>query len=813
MDTLIQDVAHAFRQVRRRPVFALVAALSLAIGVGANTAIFSAVSALLLRPVPGVGDPERVVEVGRSTQGRGFDTFAYPDYEDLRDEVAAFDAAAAYNFDEWSLSRGGEGERVTGMMVSPAYFTVLGVRPDEGRFFTPDEDAPGSVPRVAVVDHRFWQERLGADPAVVGSTVRINREAFTVVGVTPPDFHGHTVGFQPEVYVPIRARALLRGADDFEARGSNWHMMIARLAPGASVDEAEAQVKGVYARLAEAYPESNRNRSGSVVELGLIPGAGRAAVSAFLFVLLGMVGLILLVTCANVAGMFIARASAREKEIAVRLALGSGRGRLVRQLVVESLVIFALGGAAGGALGVWLLGLAPVDRLPVSIPIHLDLSPDVRVLLFGLTVTLATGLLFGLLPALQATRMDLVTSLKNDGSRHSSASKLRRVFVAGQVGFSLVLLVAGGLLLRSLQHASSVATGFDPEDRYITEVDLSLEGYSEDEGRVFQATLLERLDAVPGIVSAALAIDLPLDLSSHGMGVYPEGWTGTEGREYLDADFNIVSAGYFETVAIPVLQGRAFQADDREDAEPVAVVSRTLADRVWPGASALGRRIRVPTSDTDEAWYTVVGVVEDVKNQIITETPEPFLYLPLAQAYRPSVYVVVKSAGGMARVAPLLRRTVLDVDGTLSVTPVLSLGRFTGIGVLPQRIAASITSVLGLLALLLAGIGIYGVVAVAVTQRTREIGIRMALGAGRGRVLALILRGGLALALPGLVLGGAAAMGVGYLLRFLLLGLSPVDPVALGGVSLLLLGVVLLASVVPARRAAAVHPVEALRSE
>jgi predicted permease len=579
------------------------------------------------------------------------------------------------------------------------------------------------------------------------------------------------------------------------------------------VEEADAQVKGVYERLAEAYPESNKDRSGAVVSLGLIPGAGRPGVSAFLFVLLGMVGLILVVTCANVAGMFIARATAREKEIAVRLALGSGRSRLVRQLVVESLVIFILGGAVGGALGAWLLGMVPVEQLPVPIPIHVDLSPDVRVLFFGLALTLLTGLVFGLLPALQTTRLDLMSSLKDDGSSHGGASRLRRVFVAGQVGLSLVLLMAGGLLLRSLQEAATVETGFDPSDAYLAEVDLSLEGYSPDEGRVFHQALVDRLRALPGVEQAALSIDLPLDLGSHGTAVSPEGWTGANGRDDLGVDFNYVSDGYFETLGIPIRQGRGFTADDSDGTEPVVVVSETFASTVWPGENALGRRLRVSMPDIDEEWRTVVGVVADVKNQMLTESAKPFVYVSLMQAYRPDSYVVVKARGGIAHVAPALRRAILEGDGTLSVTPVISLERYTGIGILPQRIAASITAVLGLLALLLAGVGIYGVVAVAVSQRTREIGIRMALGAGRRRVLALILRGGLWLALPGLVLGGVASLGVGRLLRFLLLGLSPVDPVALVGVSVLLLGVVLLASVVPARRAAAVHPVEALRSE
>ena len=528
---------------------------------------------------------------------------------------------------------------------------------------------------------------------------------------------------------------------------------------------------------------------------------------------MAMVGLILLVTCANVAGMFVARASAREKEIAVRLALGAGRRRLVRQLLTEALAIFLIGGGVGTVLGVGLLSLAPIDRLPVPIPIHVDLSPDLRVLAFALGVTLLTGLVFGLLPALQATRLSLVSSLKDDGGAHAGAGRLRRVFVAGQVGFSLVLLVAAGLLLRSLQRASDVESGFDPTDAYLTMVDLSLEGYDAEEGMVFERRLVDRLRELPGVEGAALSIDLPLDLGSHGTAAFPEGWSGEGGQEGVGVDFNFVSPGYFATLRIPVLRGRAFGPDDVQGSEPVAIVSRTFADRVWPGEDVLGRRMRFGSSSADEPMRTIVGVVEDVKNQMITEQAKPFVYVPAFQDYQAAVNVVVRAPGGIGAVAPMLRRAVLELDGSLSLAPVISLARYTGIGILPQRVAASITSALGLLALLLSGIGIYGVVAVAVQQRTREIGVRMALGAGRRRVLALILRGGLGLALPGLVVGALAALALGRAMRFLLLGLSPVDPVALTGVALALVGIVVLASLVPARRAAAVEPSEALRGE
>jgi len=810
MDQLLLDVRYALRQVRRRPVFTVVAALSLAIGVGANTAVFSAVSAVLLRPVSGVSEHHRVVELGRTTQGGGFDTFAYPDFLDIRDEVSAFESAAAYTFDVFAFSRGDEGERITGQHVSSEYFDVMGVEPGLGRFFSPDEEAPGAPGDVVVLSHDFWAGRLGADPDVLGTTVRVNRTPFTVVGIMPEEFRGHTLGFQPALYVPLRSSPILRQRESvWDTRRSLWHMAVARLAPGATTDLAQAQVSTVTDRLAEEF-ESNRRRGARVVSLGLVPGAARAGVTGFLGMLMAMVVLILLVTCANVAGMFLARGSAREKEIAVRLAMGSGRRRLIRQLVTEALVVFAVGGVVGGLVGVRALQAVPVEALPFPIPVRVDLSPDMGVLVFGLALTLLTGLVFGLLPALKATRLDLVPSLSEQGGGTRRMGGLRRAFVGGQVGLSLVLLVAAGLLVRSLQRAADAETGFDPTSAYMTGVDLSLEGYSPDEGGILQQRLLESVRTIPGVESAALSIDLPLDLGSHGNIVYPEGWEENEGR--LAVDFNHVSPGYFATLGIRIRAGRDFTDQDVEGTEPGLVVSRTFAERVWPGEDALGRRVRVGGEESGTV-RTVVGVGDDVFNQVVTEEAKPFMYLPLWQAYRPSTNVVARVTEGMDGVGSALRTAILDVDPSLSLSPVVALERYTSIGILPQRAAATITSVLGLFALVLAGLGVYGVVAFSVQQQTREIGVRMALGAGVGRVIGDVLRSGLLLALPGIGVGAVLAFAVGRGMRFLLLGLSPSDPVALGAVALLMTAVVVVASLVPARRAATVEPMEALRSE
>lgn len=791
-----------------------VAALSLAIGIGANTAIFSAVNSLLLEPLPGIDRPDRIVELGRTREGRGFDTFSYPDFLDLREQAGPLEEIAGVRMESMSLSRGEAGERVFGVLASASYFRVLGAEPALGRLFLPEEDVGIGEHPVAVVSHRFWRNRLGGDSAVVGSTLRLNRHAVTVVGVAAPDFRGHMAGVVPDVWVPIVQYSVLTRSDDtiFQHRGASWFQAIGRLTPGTTVEQADAAVKAVFARLAEAHPGTNARRSARVIPLGPVPGGGRGPVTGFLAVLMGLVGLILVITCVNVAGMFLARATAREKEIAVRLALGSGRGRLVRQLVTEGLVVFVLAGAVGVVLAAWGLELLSLDALPFPVEVSLDLSPDLRVLAFAAAATLGTGILFGLIPALQATRLDLVPSLKDEASTPGSRSGwLQRILVGGQVTLSLVLLVGAGLFVRSVQRASEIETGFEARGVSTTSIDLSLEGYEgANEGRAFQERLLEAIRAIPGVEGAALAGDLPLDMSRNSTTAYPEGWEGE--RRWVGVDFNVVSIGYFETLRIPLLRGRPFTAADREDAEQVAVVSRTFARDIWPGEEVLGRRFRF---GGDEApFVTVVGVVEDVKNQLLTEEARPFVYIPLAQRYRPHMSVVVRAPVlSHEVVARDLERTILDQDPSLSMTPVMALRRVTEVGVLPQRLAAGLTGALGLLALLLSGIGTYGVVAQTVSRRTREVGIRMALGAGRGRVAREVLSSGMRLALPGLAIGAILAPGVGHLLRRFILGVSPTDPLTLTVVGAALLGVVFLGSWVPARRAAWISPSEALRSE
>lgn len=814
MSGWVRDLRWAVRGMARQPLFTLVAAGSLAIGIGANTAVFSVANTLLLQPLPGIPNYDRVVDLGRTSSGGGFDTFAYPDFEDIRAEVGALEDAAAYTLEIMSVSRDSEGIRASGMLVSASYFNLLGAVPHMGRFFRPEEDIGFDQHPVAVVSGHFWRERLGAAVDAIGSTLLVNRVTYTIVGVTDEDFQGHIVGFSPDVYLPLmQAPIMSQGQNNFSSRKASWLLAIGLRTPTASTGEVNVQLEAISHRLAEAYPESNSSRGFAAVPLGPIPGGGRGDVQLFMTALVAMVGLILLVTCMNIAGMFLARAVSREREVAVRRAIGAGRGTVVQQLTIETLVVFLLGGGIGIALGYWGVGLLRPDLLPTPIPLRFSVEPDPTVTLVALAVTLGTGLVFGLLPALRATGLDLAGAMRaQDQASGRKGMRLRTIFAAGQVGLSLILLVTAGLFVRSLQRAGSIDTGFDPVGALVSYIDLSLEGYDDATGPAFQISMLESLRSRAWVSAASLSTDLPLDLSSSGTAVLPEGWSEGDERR-LSIHMNRVSAGYFETLQIPLLAGRPIESGDIRGTRQVVVVSEHFANLAWPGEEALGKSIYQGRTDEPDGRYEVVGIAGNVKNVEVTEQLRAFVYFPLAQRYSGATQLVVRPSETAADAPQLLREALAEADADMSKGPIVTLESFTSLGRLPQRIAASLTSALALVALLLSGLGIYGVVSFSVGRKRREIGIRMALGADPGELVSRLVRGGVLLTIPGLLLGAVASIGVGRLVQALLLDLSPFDPLALGSVSVLLLGVVVLAAWIPARRAALVDPAESLRRE
>lgn len=811
MASLIYDLRHAIRLLRARPLFAAVTTLSIAIGIGANTTIFSVVNAVLFRPPAGVSGMDRAVEVTRTVGGRGRDSFSYPEFLDLRTMAAdAFEHLAGWRGATFSYTSGGEGERLSGMVVSHNYFSALGVEALRGRFFVEEEDRTRLTHPVAVVSEAFWRDRLGATADVLGRTLVLNRRPFTIVGVAPAPFRGHVFGFKTDVWVPMMMMGVVRpGFDQFENRWASWFTMVGRLRPGVTVEQAQAMAHAAFRQMPQRRTEPENQRSAAVEQLGVLPAPGRAPVTAFFAVLVALVGIILLVTCANVAGMLLARATAREREIAVRLALGSGRKRLVRQLLVESLTLFAVGGTAGVLLGVWSARLLGAIPLPAPVPFELSFPTDVRVLALGLALALVTGFIFGLAPALQVTRPDLAAMMKASGFASGRGGRLRSTFVMGQVGLSLLLLLAAGLFLRSLQRAAAVPVGFDPTGVSVASVDLSIDGYDEPRGQRFVADLVARIGSTPGVLGAAAGTDLPLDLSRSGDPAFVSSPMATA-EGWVDTEFGIVTAGYFEALRIAVLEGRAFDRRDVAGSEAVVVVSRTFVERTWPGESALGKTVRFDGANGRPR--TIVGVVEDVKNSMLMEAPARMIYLPLSQRYAPDLTVIARGAPG-ADPAAALQAALRQADPALSRTPAQSLSAITALGLLPQRFAAAITTILGGVALFLSAMGVYGVVAVTVAQRTREIGVRVALGARARQVAWFVLRGGLRLAVPGLVVGLVAGFGLSRLLRAFLLGLAPADPITFLVVPAVLIATVAVACWVPARRASGLQPTEALRAE
>ena len=817
LDLLRQDVRYAIRALGRNPLFALVSVLSIAIGVGATTGIVTLANAFLLRPPPGVGHPERVITVGSTREGRGFDNFSYPNFVDYRASARSVAGLAAIRFDPQAASLAGPsgGEPVQMAAASGNVFEVLEARPALGRFFTLDEDrAPGASP-VVVLSHRFWTRRFEADSSIVGKAIVLNGSPFTVVGVAAERFQG-PFALAPDIWVPLTASSLLGTQPElFESRASVWLIAIGRLAPNVGIGQAQAELSAIAARLAQQYPSENEGRGLAVMPASLFPGELRPMIAAFLGLLLAVAGLVLAIASTNVAGMLLARASARRREIAVRLALGASRGQLVMQLVVESLLVFAAAGAAGLLLARWLVSglMALVPRLPV--PLAVDVQLDWRVLAFALLVSLVTGLLAGVVPALQSTRPDLVPALKSDtgGTSTRQRLRLRSGLLVAQIAFSMLLLVVGGLFARTLARARSMDPGFDPRGVYIASFDLELANLDSASGGRVAATIVERARAIPGVRSAALSTMLPLGGGGLGLGRIEvagrEPPAGQEGEGGWREDWNVVTPGYFPTMGIPLIRGRDFAESDRAGAGDVAILNEAFANALFPGQDAVGR-----TLTNDGRVVTVIGVARNAKYRSLGEPQRNFIYVPLAQRYMGRTNLLVKTAPGAAStVAAPIRRLVQDVDARLPILRQQTMEEQTATSLFPQRVALYVSGGLGTVALLLALLGIYGVTAFSVSQRTREIGVRVALGAQRSHVLGLVLRQGVVLAAVGVLVGSLAAFGVTRLIANLLYGVPATDVIAFGGAAVALGLAAVAASWVPARKAAGVDPIIALRSQ
>ncbi|HEY0321333.1 MAG TPA: ABC transporter permease [Pyrinomonadaceae bacterium] len=813
MSNIWRDVRYGVRMLWKSPGFTAIAILSLALGIGANTAIFSLVNTVLLRPLP-VARPEQLVEVyGTLHNGADYTLQSYPNYKEYRDRAGdAFEGMIAYRFAPISMSHAGASERVWGYLVSGNYFDVLGVRPLMGRGFTPEEDrTPGAFP-VAVMSYGCWQRRFGADPNIVGKSVSLNGRSFTIVGVASKDFNGTEIAYAPELFVPMMmAHEIEPDSDWLESRNSDNIFVVGRLKDGVTTQQAESVLTALTLELAREYPQENEGRGVRLMTPGLFIPDIRNSVIGFATVLMGVVGLVLLLACVNLANLLLARATERRKEIAIRLAIGARRIIIVRQLLVESVLLSLAGGVCGLLLAAWINDFVASAKLPTDIALVIDLKIDWRVLSFTFLVSVLTGVVFSLLPALQSSSPDLVPALKDEASMGGfRRSRLRNVLVVAQVSLSLVLLVCAGLIVRSLQAAQSMRPGFNPLNAVALSFDVGLQGYNEERGRLFQKQVLERARALPGVMSAALVTTLPLSLDYSYTTIYIEGQAPVSSSQLPVAIPNTVSPGYFQTMEI-ALRGRDFTEQDDKEETRFIIVNETFARKFFPNQEAIGRRFNF--DGPEEPFWEIVGVAADGKYNTLGEEPKPAFYRPLLRNYNTSTSLVARNLGDSQTAIAALRREVQSLDPTLPLYGVKTLTEHMQMPLFPARMAAVVLGSFGLMALVLAAIGIYGVMSYTVAGRIREIGVRMALGARPRDVLRLIVGQGMTLALIGLGLGIVFAFLAAQMLTSLLYGISSSDPLTYTIVALLLAGVALLACYIPARRATRVDPMIALRYE
>jgi predicted permease len=816
MSTLIQDLKFGLRMLAKNPGFTAVAVLTLALGIGATTTVFSWIDSVVLHPLPGVEKPGELLSF--ETVGPNGDalTTSYPDYRDYRDHLTTLAGLASTQLEPLSVGEEDHAEQVWGELVSGNYFAVLGVKAILGRTFLPEEygDKPGAFP-IVVISHRLWRRRFNSDPQAVGKTIRVNRQELTIVGVAPPDFRGTIGGLAFDLWVPFMMHPQLQGVGEWMLRDRQTRQLIviARLKPGVTREQARGEIAELARYMAKADADTNTGISATVLPLWKSHFGMQGALLAPLGILMAVCFVVLVIVCANVANLLLARFTARQREFSVRLALGAGRFRLVRQVLTESLLLASGGVLAGSALALWMGGALQYLLPPTHFPFAVDIHLNSHMLAFTVLLGVAAAVLAGVAPAVQASRADLNESLK-EGGRSGAAGqaphRLRGLLVIAEVSLALVALVCAGLLVRSFQATQRVNPGFDTDHVLLSRFFISTSGYDLEQRKQFCLRLRERLESTPGVADVAYSDVEPLGpLSGWWEPLEVEGYV-PGASESMKIYRSVVSPGYFRLMRIPLLEGRDFTEHDDEKAAPVLIVNQSFVRRFFAGRNALGQRVHGWGE-----WFTVVGVVKDSKYLNLTEAPLPYFYVAFRQVYRADMglAVYVRTAGGLSAAADLMRREVRGIDPNVTVIDAMPLADHVVQTLYAEKVAANLLSVLGILALLLAAVGLYSVMAYAVTQRTHEIGIRMALGATRKDVMKLIVGQGLVLTLAGIGAGLVAALALTRLLTNYLYGTTTSDPATFIGVSVLLASVALLASYIPAWRATKVDPLVALRYE
>ncbi|MFC1639391.1 ABC transporter permease [Gemmatimonadota bacterium] len=809
------DLRYCLRTLSRKPLFATAVVLTMALGIGANTATFSAVNGILLRPLIGVESPEQLVQVYRHWPAMEFGSSSIPHYQDIRDRTGeVFDNVAAWVFVPLALTVNDRAERVSGMMVSANFFQTYGVASMLGRAFLPGEESVGAGEHpVTVVSHAFWESRLGANRSVIGETITVNGHSFEVVGVAPPKFKGPVNGGDVAVYVPIMMqRQVVPAFDWIESRGTGMLRVVGRLADGVTLERADQVLEATLLQLREEFPNQYNGDLGVTVvperQAGMHPTL-RGSQLAMGTVVMAVVSILLLIACANVANLLLARARERRREMGIRLSLGAGSGRILQQLLTESLLLCLFAGLV--ALGVARLAVSLINRvhLPSLGPYgNLGVEIDGPVLLFTFGVSIVAGLFFGLLPALHAARANTVLATKGESSESCGRSRIGSGLVVIQMALSVLLLVGSGLFLRNLQGALSIDPGFDePSHLVLASMDPGLQGYDKSRAREFFDRLLEETTALPAVLSAGMSTSLPLSLDYNYSYVAVPGYEFAE-EESRNIGYALVTEGYLESLGATLLEGRFFTRLDDANAPPTIVVNEAFEQRFWPGERAVGKIVETMGSARE-----VIGVVETSKYHSLGEAPTEFLYLPHREQMIYGMTLVARSSTDPLGVLGQIREITRRLDPQLPLHDVRTMADNVGIALLPARLNVYVLGAFAVLGLLLAAVGIYGVLAYSVSRRTREIGIRVAVGADRWTIEKLILREGLGLTLLGAVLGLLGAAGASRLVQNLLYGVGALDPVAFGAVPLVLLVVATLAVWLPARRAASVEPVTALRTE